>query len=221
MMRKLLTVTCALLCASLALAAAPAKGSSKGGKKKNGGAGFTEGSVAMDITVGAPTHSATDFREVMIPPLSLCVDGGIAGIGSKCAISLGGIASYYLYDVWGTDHHGYDYHGHHYTNDLYYDAEQHNIFVAFRGAFHFDPVEKIDIYAGLLMGGHWKIWNYVDGADYHSFYGDNPTRNKFCFGPFIGARFFVSNAFGFKAEFGADSGNGLPYAQGGITFKLK
>ncbi|MCQ2189374.1 MAG: hypothetical protein MJZ00_05625 [Paludibacteraceae bacterium] len=215
-MKKLLTVTCGLLCAALTFAA-PAKGNSK---KKSGGDGFSKGSVAMDITVGAPTHSGTDFRKVMIPPLSLCIDGGIASIGSKCAISLGGMASYYLYDVWGTDH-GYNYHGHYYTSNLYYDAEQHNVFAAFRGAFHFDPVDKIDIYAGLLMGGHWKIWNYVDGADYHSYYGDNPTRNKFSFGPFIGARFFVSRAFGFKAEFGADSGSGIPYAQGGITFKLK
>lgn len=220
MMRKLLTVTCGLLCASLAFAAAPAKGNSK---KKSGGNGFTKGTVAMDITVGAPTHSGTDFRKVMIPPLSLCVDGGAASIGKsgKMAISLGGIASYYLYDVWGTTHNGYNYHGHYYKSDLFYDAEMHNVFVAFRGAFHFDPVEKIDIYAGLLMGGHWKIWNYVDDIEYHSYYGDNPTRNKFCFGPFLGARFFVSDAFGFKAEFGADSGSGLPYAQGGITFKLK
>lgn len=216
MMRKLLTATCGLLCASLAFAA-PAKG---GSKKKSGGAGFSKGTVAMDITVGTPTHSGTNFRDVMVPPLSLCIDGGIKSIGSKCAISLGGMASYYLYDVWG-EHYGYNYRGHYYNNYLFYDAEQHNIFVAFRGAFHFDPVEKIDIYAGLLMGGHWKIWNYVDGYDYHSYYGENPTRNKFCFGPFLGARFFVTNGFGFKAEFGVDSGNGFPYAQAGITFKLK
>jgi len=217
MMRKLLTVTCGLLCASLALAA-PAKGGNS--KKKSSGSAFSEGSLAMDITVGAPTHSETDFRKVMIPPLSLCIDGGIASVGSKCAISLGGIASYYLYDVWGADH-GYDYRGHHYNTNLYYDAEMHNIFIAFRGAFHFDPTDRIDLYGGLLMGGHWKLWNYIDGLDYHSYYGDNPSRNKFCFGPFLGARFFVGSSFGFKAEFGVDSGNGLPYAQGGITFKLK
>lgn len=216
-MRKLLTVTCGILCASLAFSA-PAKGN----KKKGGNAPFTDGSIAMDITVGTPTRTGTDFRDVLIPPLSLCVDGGLTSIGKsgKMAISLGGMASYYLYDVWG-DEHGYDYHGYHYSNYLYYDAEMHNIFVAFRSAFHFDPTEKIDIYGGFLLGGHWKIWNYVEGLDYHSYYGEHPKRNRFCFGPFIGARFFVSRGFGFKAEFGADSGNGFPYAQAGITFKLK
>lgn len=206
------------MCASLAFAA-PAKGSKK---KAASAAAFTKGSVAMDITVGTPTHSGTDFRDVMIPPLTLCVDGGLTSIGKngKMAISLGGMASYYLYDVWGQQY-GYYYHNYYYNNYLFYDAEMHNVFVAFRGAFHFDPTDRIDLYAGLLMGGHWKIWNYVDGFDYHSYYGENPTRNKFCFGPFLGARFFVSNAFGFKAEFGADSGSGFPYAQGGITFKLK
>lgn len=217
MMRKLFTVTCALLCASLAFSA-PAKG---GNKKKGANAAFTEGSLMMDITVGAPTHSGTEFRDVMIPPISLCFDGGLKRLkNDKMSISLGGMASYYLYDVWG-DQYGYYYHDYYYNNHLYYDAEMHNIFVAFRGAFHFDPTDRIDIYAGLLMGGHWKIWNYVDGLDYHNYYGKNPIPNKFSFGPFIGARFFVSNAFGFKAEFGTDSGNGIPYAQGGITFKLR
>lgn len=217
MMRKLFTVTCGILCASLAFSA-PAKG----GKKKGASAAFTEGSVAMDITIGAPTHSGTEFRDVMIPPLTLCVDGGLTSIGKsgKMAISLGGMASYYLYDVWGHQY-GYNYHGYYYNTSLFYDAEMHNIFVAFRGAFHFDPTDRIDVYAGLLMGGHWKIWNYVDGLDYYSYYGENPTRNKFSFGPFLGARFFVSDGFGFKAEFGADSGSGFPYAQAGITFKLK
>lgn len=217
MMRKLFTVTCGILCASLAFSA-PAKG----GKKKGASAAFTEGSVAMDITIGAPTHSGTEFRDVMIPPLTLCVDGGLASIGKsgKMAISLGGMASYYLYDVWGRQY-GYNYHGYYYNSSLFYDAEMHNIFVAFRGAFHFDPTDRIDVYAGLLMGVHWKIWDYVDGLDYHSYYGENPTRNKFCFGPFIGARFFVTDGFGFKAEFGADSGNGIPYAQAGISFKIK
>ena len=217
MMRKLFTVTCGILCASLAFSA-PAKG----GKKKGASSAFTDGSVVMDITIGAPTHSGTEFREVMIPPLTLCVDGGLTSVGKsgKMAISLGGMASYYLYDVWGRQY-GYNYHGYYYNTSLFYDAEMHNIFVAFRGAFHFDPTDRIDVYAGLLMGGHWKIWNYVDGLDFHSYYGENPTRNKFCFGPFLGARFFISNACGFKAEFGADSGSGFPYAQAGISFKLK
>ncbi len=218
-MKKLFTITCALLCASLTLAA-PAKGG-KNSKKKGGGGAFGEGDIVMDITVGAPTHSGTDFRQVMIPPLSLCIEGGIANVGKsgKMSVSLGGMASYYLYDVWGNEH-GYKYHGYYYNNYLFYDAEMHNVFVAFRGAFHFDPTDRIDVYGGLLMGGHWKIWNYIDGLEFHSYYGENPTRNKFCFGPFIGARFFVGSAFGFKAEFGADSGSGMPYAQAGITFKF-
>ena len=66
-----------------------------------------------------------------------------------------------------------------------------------------------------------EIWNYVEDIEFYNYFGENPTRNKFSFGPFIGARFFVTSGFGFKAEFGTDSGNGIPYAQGGITFKIR
>ncbi|MCQ2199415.1 MAG: hypothetical protein MJZ19_06800 [Paludibacteraceae bacterium] len=191
-------------------------------KKGKGSSEFHKGTTMLDFTIGTPTSVGPFNHKVIMPPASMVIDAcSIDGLAKgKGCISFGGIASYYINDVWGRAdaHYFRDYRYDH--SYFYFDADQHNIFVAFRSAFHFSPVTKLDIYGGLLMGGHWKKWNYVTGSNYNGYYGEHPTRNKFCFGPFVGVRYFFSKAFGLKAEFGADTGNGMPNAQAGISFKF-
>ncbi len=191
-------------------------------KKSKGSSEFQKGTAMLDFTIGTPPTVGPFNHKAIMPPASMALDVcSIDGLAKgKGCISFGGIASYYINDVWGRAdaHYFRDYHYDH--SYFYFDAEQHNIFVAFRSAFHFSPVSKLDIYGGLLMGGHWKKWDYVTGSNYNGYYGEHPSRNKFCFGPYIGVHYFFSKAFGLKAEFGTDTGNGMPNAQAGISFKF-
>lgn len=189
-------------------------------KKSKTSSEFHKGTAMLDFTVGTPTSVGPYNRKVIMPPASMALDVcSIDGLAKgKGSISFGGMASYYINDVWGrADAHYFHRYDHSY---FYFDAEQQNIFVAFRSAFNFNPVSKLDVYGGLLMGGHWKVWNYVTGTNYNNYYGNHPTRNKFSFGPFVGVRYFFSKAFGVKAEFGGDTGGGIPNAQIGISFKF-
>ncbi len=83
----------------------------------------------------------------------------------------------------------------------------------FRSAFHFEFVPKLDVYGGLFMGTN--IWSPTGDADWD-------TDTKFCGGPFIGCKYYLTQHFGFKAEFGEDmsSDHNYPNAAFGFAFKF-
>ncbi|MBO5988829.1 MAG: hypothetical protein J6Q03_05040 [Paludibacteraceae bacterium] len=200
---------------------------------------FEKGSAVLDFTIGSPTSSGTTNRDVLMPPVSMTLDfGGPSGFfggskgkskggkngakssGGKGALGFGGIASFYYDDCWGWED-DYWHNGYHYNGRWPYDATVFNMFLAFRFSFHYEVVESMDLYGGLLMGGRFRIWNYVEPYNYESYTGEHPIGSKFCFGPFVGMRYYFGDVFGLKAEFGVDTGAGLPNAQGGICLKLK
>lgn len=206
---------------------------------------FQKGSVVMDLSVGTPTSSHTDNREVIVPPVTLTLDfGGPSGFikskgrkGSKKsskskgkgkgAFGFGAIVGFYADDCWGWDNYWHD--GHYYRYDGWYDANVYNFVTAFRFSFHIQPVKSMDIYVGLLTGGRFRFWDYADGYDgyyydyydYSYYHSDDPVGHKFCFGPFTGIRYYFGKVFGLKAEFSADTGSGFPNASVGLSFKFK
>lgn len=198
---------------------------------------FQKGSVVMDFSVGTPTSSHTDRREVIMPPVTLTLDfGGPSGFikskarrGSKKskskgkgkgAFGFGAIFGFYADDCWGWGDYWHD--GRYYRYNDWYDANVYNFVTAFRFSFHIQPVKKMDIYAGLLTGGRFRFWDYnTEYYDYSYYHNDDPVGHKFCFGPFTGIRYYFGKVFGLKAEFSIDTGSGFPNASAGMAFKLK
>lgn len=119
-------------------------------------------------------------------------------------------------------------------------AMQHEFLV--RCAFHFEFVKGLDVYAGMHSGldlyipygddkdgwycPHDDRYNHIPGVDHHPHPGDRwverNTEGHFAMGPFIGCKYFFTNAFGLKAEFSADfASEATPGAAFGLAFKFK
>lgn len=202
---------------------------------------FQKGSAVMDLSIGTPTSSGCDNREVVMPPVTLTLDfGGPSGFikkrsergkkssknssskNGKGALGFGAILGFYQDDCWGWDgcyHYG---HGHDYAcYNYWYDADVYNVVTAFRFSFHIEPVKNMDAYIGLSTGGRFRIWNYNEEHGGYSHSGDDPKGHAFCLGPFTGMRYYFGNVFGLKAEFSVDTGSGFPNASAGMVFKLK
>ncbi|MBP5457269.1 MAG: hypothetical protein J6Y37_12285 [Paludibacteraceae bacterium] len=191
---------------------------------------FKKGCAVMDLSIGTPTSSGCDNREVIMPPVTMTLDfGGPSGFikkrsergkkssknskNGKGALGFGAILGFYQDDCWGWDrYHRYDY-------NYWYDADVYNFVTAFRFSFHVEPVKNMDVYLGLLTGGRFRYWDYNE--KYYSHYGSDPKSHAFCFGPFTGMRYYFGSVFGLKAEFSVDSGSGFPNASAGLVFKLK
>jgi hypothetical protein len=83
--------------------------------------------------------------------------------------------------------------------------------IAGRGAWHYGwEVRGLDTYGGFSLG-----------VGFHSYHYDNPsyTSNQTIpvFGAFLGGSYFISEGFGFNAEFGYD----ITYFQVGVIFKFQ
>jgi hypothetical protein len=81
-----------------------------------------------------------------------------------------------------------------------------------RGAFHYQFVDKLDTYAGLMLGYNIATSRWAgDGEAYGTASG-----SVFAFSSFIGARYFFKPSLGVYAE----AGYGIAFLSGGITFKF-
>ncbi len=84
-----------------------------------------------------------------------------------------------------------------------------------RCAFHFEFVPKFDVYAGIFTGVNIESPNGDDSKDQWD------TYTKFSAGPFIGCKYFFTDHFGLKAEFGEDVAScAFPNAAFGLAFKF-
>jgi hypothetical protein len=81
-----------------------------------------------------------------------------------------------------------------------------------RGAFHYQFVDKLDTYAGLMLGYNVATSKWAgDGEAYGTASG-----STFAFSSFIGARYFFKPSLGVYAE----AGYGVAFLSGGITLKF-
>ena len=96
-----------------------------------------------------------------------------------------------------------------------YGWKYNHILLGARGALHYQLVDNLDTYAGLMMG-------YDIGTV--KWYGDTAFNlGKSSAGGFLaafhaGARYYFANNFGASAEFGG--GYGIAYLQLGVAFKF-
>lgn len=164
---------------------------------------FEKGDKAINlgIGIGSALYSGPHYK-MRIPPISLSFEQGITnklgigyiGVGGYFGIS-GSKAEWEILD----QNYGYKY--------TY-------IVIGGRGAYHFDLVDNLDIYAGLILGV-----NIVSGKEF----GDWPAgisvseqSTGVAHSEFAGIRWFFKPNFALMAELGY----GISYLSIGAAFKF-
>lgn len=159
----------------------------------NAQAQFEKGQIDANLGVGFGASFATG--SVSLPPVSLSLDFGI-----NDNISLGG---YLGYSSSNEDFAGF---GANYSWKYTY------IIVGVRGAYHFDLVDNMDTYAGLMLGYNVATVKY-DGPGAAP---ASPSVGGIAYSAFAGARYHFGESFGVYAELGY----GIALLNIGVTMKF-
>jgi len=159
----------------------------------NAQAQFEKGQMDANVGIGFGASFATG--SVNMPPISVSLDFGI-----NDNISLGGYVGYSAssqeFAGWGGG----------FTWKYTY------IIVGARGAYHFDLVDNMDTYAGLMLGYNVATVTY-DGPGAAPV---SPSVGGIAYSAFAGARYHFGDTFGVYAELGY----GVAILNVGVTLKF-
>jgi len=155
----------------------------------------------LGIGLGTALYSGTGYTG-SVPPISGSLEVVLKDdlFDGKGALGLGGYLGYAAYK-W--KYSGYD-----------YGWKYSNIIIGPRGYLHYNFVDKLDTYAGLMIG-----YNIVSSKSYGSYtYGGNysASASGIIFSGFIGARYFFSD----KVAGFVELGSGIAYLNLGVALKL-
>jgi hypothetical protein len=156
--------------------------------------------INVGLGIGSTLYSGVGYKGGL-PPLSASFEYGVTELGPG-VLGVGGyfgIASY----KWEGTAGGYT-----------YGFKESNIIIGARGNYHYNFVEKLDTYAGLMLG--YNIINGKETGDwpFGSYYSVNSS--AFIWSFYIGGRYYVGEAFAVMAELGY----GIAWLNIGVAFKL-
>ncbi len=168
---------------------------------------FSKGDKAVNLGIGLGSYYGGDGYSSGIPPISLSYEQGIIDglLDGKASVGVGGYLGYTSNkweSVWG--------------DGTTWGYKYSYIILGARGVFHYQFVDKLDTYAGLLLGynivsnkfyGDDTIAPYVSGATGASGIG---------YSAFVGARYHFSSKFAAYAELGY----GISALELGISMRL-
>jgi len=160
---------------------------------------FSKGDKVLNLGLGLGSTLYSGFYyKSMIPPLSASVDVGIVdNVLEKGVIGIGGYLGYSSYKL--------DYNT--------YGWKYSNLILGGRGTFHYPLVDKLDTYAGILLGFNVSTsreFGTIFPGTYHSSNG-GPV-----YAAFVGARYYFQDNLGVMGEFGY----GISYLTLGISLKF-
>jgi len=175
---------------SFGILTASAQDVKKGDKVLNLGVGF-----------GTALYSGSGYTG-SVPPISGSLEVILKDdlFDGKGALGVGGYLGYAAYK-W--KYSGFD-----------YGWKYSNIIIGPRGYLHYNILDKLDTYAGLMLG-----YNVVSSSSYGSYsYGGNysASASGFIFSGFIGARYFFNDKWAGMVELGS----GIAYLNLGVALKL-
>jgi len=161
----------------------------KGDKVLNAGIGF-----------GGGYYSGFSSGYSKMPFLSASVDVGVVdGVLDKGTIGIGGYVGF-TSAKWES---GYD-----------YGWKETDFVIGPRGTFNYPLVDKLDTYAGVLLGYHSVSWKETGNWAGYSY---NASSSGVYFSGFLGARYYFTDNFGLMLELGS---GGLSLATIGISLKF-
>jgi len=157
--------------------------------------------VTPGIGLGSTLYSGTGYT-TSIPPISVSfekgfkddIGPGIIGIGGY----LGFTGSKYEMSLLGSTY------GYNYTS----------IIIGARGYYHYDLVDNIDTYGGLMIG--YNIVSAKQTGNWPAGFNANATASGIGYSLFLGARYYFTDNIGAMAELGY----GISYLTLGISYKL-
>ena len=161
---------------------------------------FSKGDNNLNLGIGI---GSTLGGSTTLPPLSVSYERGIIDnlFDAKSSLGIGAYLGYARNkDEWTFDANKY---GWKYSYTI----------IGARGALHYQLVDKLDTYAGLMLG-----YNIVSSTTYGNWGTNKYTAagNDLGWSLFIGGRYYFSDNIGAFAELGY----GIAYLQLGISFKF-
>lgn len=177
------------------------------GKGKNVlylGAGVGSGYAGTDISAtgsGYVYRRTPDFQLGFEHGISEAIPQSIIGIGPHLATTF---ASNTYRDPYGRG----------------WDKHWTDFSIAAKGFYHhkFLVKDRWDVYGSVSLGVKFRNYSFTYTDPYYSYARDSYSSASPIVGVGVGARYYVTNAFGFYAELGA--GYNAEYAQIGFAFKF-
>ena len=168
---------------------------------------FSKGAIAVNANIGFGNYSGYNMG---IPPLSLSADVGVIDnlIGDNGSVGVGGYVGF------ATNSYTYNY----YSN-YYYKSTVTRMCFGVRGTFHYQLSNKLDTYAGLMLGLYTYSYSYKDNYndEYYKNYYSNLNHSDIAYSAYVGTRYYFSRTMALNAEVGY----GFTYISAGLTFKLR
>lgn len=160
---------------------------------------FNKGDKVLNIGLGlGSTLFSGNYYKSQVPPLSASLEFGIVdGIAEKGVIGVGPYLGYSSYK--------YDY--------LESGWKYSNFIIGARGNFHYPLVDKLDTYAGILLGyniSSSQIFGDPGSENHHG------TSGGLVYSGFIGGRYYFSDSFAAMLELGY----GITYLNIGVALKF-
>lgn len=161
---------------------------------------FSKGDKVLHLGVGVGSYLGGTNYTSTIPPLQVSYEQGIVGnlIDGNASIGVGGYAAYSA-NKWKYDSdNGYKY---------------SYVIVGVRGAFHYQFIDKLDTYAGAMIG-----YNIVSGTWFGSGTEtvSGASASSVAYSTFLGARYYFTD----KVAIFAEVGYGIAALELGVAFKL-
>jgi hypothetical protein len=164
---------------------------------------FVKGDKVFNVGlgIGSTLYSGVGYKSGL-PPVSASLEVGVTELGPG-VLGVGGyfgISSYKWEDAWGGSTYGWRY---------------TNIIIGARGNYHYSFTEKLDTYAGIMLG--YNIVSSKETGSWPAIYGDLSANASAFIGSFyIGGRYYFSDAFAVMAELGY----GIAWLNIGVALKF-
>ena len=164
---------------------------------------FTKGEKVLNLGIGfgGGYYSSYSSGYSKIPFLSAAVDVGIIdGVLDVGSVGVGGYIGYSS-AKWES---GYN-----------YGWKESNFIIGPRGTFHYPLVDKLDTYAGILLG--YQSVSSKETGDWGIYTGYAGGSSGIYFSGFVGARYYFTESLAVMLELGS---GGLALANVGVSFKF-
>lgn len=169
------------------------------------GSVFSRGDVVLNLGIGMGNSTYNGSYTKKIPPISLSGEYGVAGDLFRNGRGAVGLGIYLGYT--GAKYRAFD--------NIDAGWRYHNLIAGVRGALHYQFVNRLDTYLGLLLGYDFSMTNEF-GTFPTSTRPHAPAIGGFQFAFYVGTRYYLTQHFGLFAELGY----GTSILNLGFTYKF-
>lgn len=169
---------------------------------------FSEGDLVFNAGIGFGTSLYSgSLYSTTLPPLSISGEYGVADdfLTENLTLGVGG-----YFGIAGARYETY----YGYPHREKYGWEYTYTVVGARGSLHYPAVEKLDTYAGLMLG--YNFVSVKEFGDFPSIHSGSSTSSDVTFSVYIGGRYYFKDNLAAMMELGY----GVAYLNLGLAFKI-